>query len=104
MIILIYLVGTLTQQNGVRYRQSPWIGAHEGLMYIFQMPNSEIVCAYLFIIFGDFASYIVLLIRLVGSLTSARFEVGMGFSSEGACVWSVCLSYGKISIFMHLLY
>ena len=26
-------------------------------MYIFRMPNSEILCVYLFIIFGDFAFY-----------------------------------------------
>ena len=34
-------------------------------MYIFRMPNSEILCVYLFIIFGDFVSYFLVLFCLL---------------------------------------
>ena len=49
----------MTQQNEGRYRQSPWIGAHDGSVFILWIPNFEILCVYLFIIFGDFASYLL---------------------------------------------
>ena len=32
----------MTQQNRGKYRQSPWVGAHEGSVFIFWIPNSEI--------------------------------------------------------------
>ena len=78
MIALISLVGTITQQNGIVKVPRSGPIRDQCMFSEYRIPKFY---AYIYLLILETLPLIccmVLLIRLVGSLTSTRLEVGMG--------------------------